>query len=297
MAADQHIELIHQYNELLYPDILFNRPIAGLSRLHIALFGGGKRGVATLSQLYSTVQSMGLGPTCVVEAHTVEPSVLPVGSLTLHTDRKAKQITETADVLSFISRANLAVLAPEAELGSSLQILFEKIITQTSAPIIITDEVVSLYRFLPKPHAGDGRVLFFVSSEGLMRLANVLALPVQIRPGRGIYNTIALVDAVAEATGGHVTSYDAEVVVVRDHRDALRRGIVHVAPMSVHHHRGLLLGLLAGLLVEPRQVLSSVLSKVLVAGFLFNAIMAESNGLHDPAMLERSIKDTLAREL
>ena len=293
---DQQLKLIHQYDTPLYPDVLFNRPIAGLSRFHIALFGGGKRGIAVLSELYTSTLSMGIGPTCVVETQAVEPQLLPVGSLSMHADRKTKQIVESADILSFIDRSNLAILAPEADLGSSLQILFEKILAQTNTPVIITDEMVGLYRFLPK---GEQRpnVLFVLSTDGLTKLANILALPVKIRPGRGVYNIISLVEAVHEATGAHVLSFDSDQAVIRDAMKSGEYGILHVPEGSIDQHRGLLIGLAAGLLAEASQTLTSVLPKLMTVGYLFNAILKESNGLHDPAMLERSLKDTLAREL
>ncbi len=294
-SAD-HIKLIHQRDESLYPDVLFNRPIRGLSRMHVALFGGGKRGVVTLSEVYSTMQSTGIEPTCVVEALVANLAPLPIGSIILHTDKKSQQVSETAEVLSFVDRSNMVIMAPEAELGSSLQILFEKVLSETQTPVIITDEAVGLYRFTPR-NAKRVNVLFVLSSEGLMKLANILALPVKIRPGRGVYNTLALVEAVHEATGAHVVSYDNEQAVVRDGASSDEYGIIHVQEGSITQHRGLLIGLTAGLLTDVSQSFTSVLPKLMTAGYLFNTILGQSNGLHDPAMMDRAIKDTIASEL
>lgn len=296
MVEDQQIKLIHQRDESLYPDVLFNRPIRGLSRMHVALFGGSKRGMVALSEMYSTMLSTGIEPTCVVEAVTAELAPLPVGSLILHTDKKTRQVSETADVLSFVGRSNVAIMAPEAELGSSLQILLEKVLSETQTPVIITDEAVGLYRFAPR---GTKRlnVLFILSAEGLMKLANVLALPVKIRPGRGVYNTLALVEAVHDATGAHVVSFDCEQAVVRDGSRNDEYGIIHVLENGITQHRGLFIGLVAGLLADTSQAFTSVLPKLMTAGYLFNSILNQSNGLHDPAMLDRAIKDTLANEL
>lgn len=296
MVEDQQIKLIHQRDESLYPDVLFNRPIRGLSRMHVALFGGSKRGMVALSEVYSTMLSTGIEPTCVVEAVTAELAPLPVGSLILHTDKKTRQVSETADVLSFVGRSNVAIMAPEAELGSSLQILLEKVLSETQTPVIITDEAVGLYRFAPR---GTKRlnVLFILSAEGLMKLANVLALPVKIRPGRGVYNTLALVEAVHDATGAHVVSFDGTQAVVRDSSGSGEYGIIHVLENGITQHRGLFIGLVAGLLADTSQAFTSVLPKLMTAGYLFNSILNQSNGLHDPAMLDRAIKDTLANEL
>jgi hypothetical protein len=264
--------------------------------MHVALFGGSKRGIVALSEVYSALQSTGIEPTCVVEAVTAELAPLPVGSLILHADKKTKQVSESADVLSFVGRSNVAIVAPEAELGSSLQILFEKILSQTNTPIIITDEAVGLYRFMPID-AKRSNVLFILSSEGLLRLASVLALPVKIRPGRGVYNVLALVEAVRDATGAHVLSFDTEQAVACDNSRGDEYGIIHVLESSIMQHRGLFIGLVAGLLADATQTFSSVLPKLMTAGYLFNLIMTQSNGLHDPAMLDRAIKDTLASEL
>lgn len=296
MVEDRQIKLIHQRDESLYPDVLFNRPIRGLSRMHVALFGGSKRGMVALSEVYSAMLSTGIEPTCIVEAVAAELAPLPVGSPILHADKKTKQVSESADVLSFVGRSNVAIMAPDAELGSSLQILFEKVLSQTNTPVIITDEAVGLYRFMP---TGSKRVnvLFILSTEGLMKLVNVLALPVKIRPGRGVYNTISLVEAVHEATGAHVLSFDTEQAVVRDKSSSNEYGIIHVLENSIMQHRGLFIGLVAGLLADTAQTFSSVLPKLMTAGYLFNSILSQSNGLHDPAMLDRAIKETLASEL
>ncbi len=296
MVEAQRIKLIHQRDESLYPDVLFNRPIRGLSRMHVALFGGSKRSIVALSEVYSTMQITGIEPTCIAEAITAELAPLPVGSLILHADKKTKQISETADVLSFVGRSNVAIMAPDAELGSSLQILFEKVLSETQTPVIITDEVVGLYRFEPGAIKRSD-VFFLLSSEGLVKLANTLALPVKISPGRGVYNTISLVEAVRDATGAHVLSFDAEQAVVCDSSNSNEYGIIHVLENSIMQHRGLFIGLVAGLLTDAAQTFSSVLPKLMTAGYLFNVIMTQSNGLHDPAMLDRAIKDTLASEL
>lgn len=290
-----HVKLIHQRDQSLYPDVLFNRPISGLSRMHVALFGGSKRGIVALSEVYSALRSTGIEPTCIVEAVAAELAPLPVGSLILHTDKKTKQVSETADVLSFVGRSNVAIVAPEVELGSSLQILYEKILSQTNTPIIITDEAVGLYRFMPID-TKRSNVLFILSTEALIKLANTLALPVKIRPGRGVYNTISLVEAVRDAIGAHVLSFDSEQAVVCDNSSSNEHGIIHVLENSIMQHRGLFIGLVAGLLVDTAQTFTSVLPKLMTAGYLFNSILSQSNGLHDPAMLDRAIKDTLASE-
>lgn len=291
------IELVHQRDQLLNRDIIFNRPISGLSRIQVALFGGKKGSLATLSQLYSANLAMGLSPVCVVESRAGAKELLPVGSMMLSVSKKNSAITETAEVLSFVERANLAILAPDAELGSALQILFEKLYLSTKTPLIITDEAVGLYGFLPHKFRKRKDTLIFVSAEGLVKLVNQLGLAVPVRPGRGVYNVVSLADAVSDELAAHVVVYTSDMVVARDTSNHLQRGVVHVASGSVELHRGLLLGLMAGLLGDFSQSLSGVLDKVLVAGYLFNDVTLGARELRDPILAERLIKETLQREL
>ncbi len=291
------LALIHQRDELLYPDIVFNRPISGLSRLQLALFGGSKKRLNTLSQLYGTTVAMGVSPVCLVEARATDASLLPLGSMLLSAGRKTGHIEQTGEVLDFLTHANLVVMAPDVEFGSSMQILFEKIWSTTAVPLVVTDEALALYNFMPQVSWMRPNTLLYLGSEALMKLAGALDLSVKIRPGRGVYNVINIAQSVSKRLRAHVICYGADMAVVVDTSHASEVGIIHFRPTVINEYRGLFMGLLCGLLADFAVELSDVLPKALTAGYLFNTITLAERELRDPVQADRLIRETIQREM
>jgi len=295
----QDRQLIHQYDELLYPDIIFNRPISNLARLQIAVFGGRQHQLAEISQLYQTLGAMGISAQLYLEEKVIVPGMVPLGTFHLTTDRKTGKVSQTAEVLDRVRESNLAVFAPNVLLGSAMHILAERLLNETDTPIILTDEAVMLMSpQFAQTLRHRGNVVFFLSNRGMIQLANQLGLAVQIRSGRGVYNTLDIQESIVNATGAGIISYAHDVAVVLDSKNSTEAGIIHFSrPGQLDNQRGVFLAILAGLVVSPGSGITNFMQKALTGGYLFQKIADHTDAHVSNVFTADRINSTLRQEL
>lgn len=235
-----------------------------------------------LSQTYETLCAFGLTPRLFVEKAILKSDArLPIGTFTYTSNQKTGKVLQTDEIIETLQDVHLIVIGPGLELGSAVRILFEKILINTDTPIILSSELVrGLDQILAGIIAQRANVILYSSNSMLVRLAQKLELPVQIRPSRGVYNTVDVQDAVSKELDCLVVSYGDHELVVRDPSQREARGIVHLhAEMSdqLETQTYTFLGLMAGVLVGFNDVTAGFMSKVLSAGYLHNKIGAKHN--------------------
>ncbi len=296
----QDRQLIHQYDELLYPDIIFNRPISNLARLQIAVFGGRHHQLAEISQLYQALGAMGVSAQLYLEEKVIVPDMVPLGTFHLTTDLKKGKVSQTAEVLDRVGESNLAIFAPNVLLGSAMHILAERLLTETDVPIILTDEAVMLMSpQFAQTLRHRGNVIFFLSNRGMIQLANQLGLAVQIRSGRGVYNTLDIQESIFEATGASIISYAHDVaVVLDDSKNSTEAGIIHFSrPGLLDAQRGVFLAILAGLVVDLGSEITNFMQKALTGGYLFQKIADTTDAHVSNVFTADRISSILRKEL
>ncbi len=293
----QEIELVHQHDKLVFPEVLFNRPISGLGRLHILLLAGEISQLSIFSQVFTALTALSLNPDCVAMESELTNSFLPVGSTKIHVDKKSHQVLETAQLIESSEDSNLVIMSPGSNLTSSSHMLYEKIMDQTQAPVIITDEAVGIYANLPRQARSRGNVMFILSLQGLKMLEKSLEMHVEDRPGRGIYNLLHHMDAVQRVVKADVVCRHEGVVLVQSQDSSRRCGVVHLEVSNTEAYSGLLIGLIAGLTTEPSAAFRGNLEKAMTAGYLFKMITSASKELADPVRATALIKDTIADAL
>jgi hypothetical protein len=293
----QEIELVHQYDKLVFPEVLFNRPISGLGRLHVLLLAGEISQLSIFSQVFTALRALSLNPDCVAIENELTNSFLPVGSVKIHVDKKSHQILETAQLIESSERSNLVIISPGSNLTSSSHMLYEKIMSQTQAPVILTDEAVGIYANLPRQARSRANVMLTLSLQGLKALEKSLDLHVEDRPGRGIYNLLHHMGAVQGVVKADIVCRHEGVVLVQSQASSKRCGVIHLEASNAEAYQGILIGLIAGLMTEPAPVLRGGLEKVMTAGYLFNMITRASKELTDPVRATALIKHTIADAL
>ncbi len=292
------IELIHQHDVLIYPEVLFNRPISGLNRLHIMLIGGDVAQLNTLNQAYTALLALGLSPECIALDNPTVNEYLPIDTLKLHVDKKTQVIVETASVIDMAQRANLAVLCPGGHMNSSVQILCEKVLTECSVPVIITDEALPLYDNLPTTILSRQNTMFALSLGGLKRLERSLGIHISDRPSRGIYNILAHIAALQKVVAARFICYDDDLIVVSDMTEVSSRyGVIHLDGANALSSPGLFIGLLAGLLAQMQPGFNQAIQKVITSGYLLRKILHAQQADDQSRSVDQLITSTVQAEL
>lgn len=258
-----HPSIIHQRDQILYPDILFNRPINPLLRPRILLVGGRPGGLKELSDCYNTMLALGPSPELVI------PDTIGQLTASLHPAVELKSLQggqlDKSQLEQVLKEIHLVVLAPGLAKGSINQLAIEYILNSSQAVMLLTDEALRLAQINPKIFRRQ-KTIFCLSTEGLVVLANYLRVAVTIRPKRGIFNHFDIICAIQQVVGGIFIVYSQSQIIVVDTPD--RIGVVELDQAEIPALRGVFLGLVAVLSADIGQQTSKIFEKSMVAGYL-----------------------------
>ncbi len=267
-----HPSIIHQRDQILYPDILFNRPINPLLKPHILLVGGRPGGLKELSDCYNTILALGIFPELVtpVAVGQLTPGLRPAVELK---SLQGGQL-DKSQLGQVITENHLVVLAPGLAKGSINQLAIEYILSNSQAIMLLTDEALQLAQINAEIFRRQ-KAIFCLSTEGLVAMANYLGVAVTIRPKRGIFNHFDIICAIQEAVGGVFIVYSQSQIIIVDKPD--RIGLVELDQAEIPVLRGILLGLVAAISADIGQQMSNIFEKSLVAGYLLRQNYQSNN--------------------
>lgn len=176
----------------------------------IAILGGSPAHLKILNDVYQTLQACS-NRVIMAVPQNIANLVGSEAELILPASHKGR--ADDSHITERLTDANLIILSPGLSLTSEWHLRLDKIVNEVSRPLLITEESVDLIATSPEL-LGDGRSLLILSTEQALRLAGRYALPVKIRPSRGIFNKIELIDTLSSHTNAMVVLLDANTLVL-----------------------------------------------------------------------------------
>lgn len=272
-----------QGDKPLYPDTLFALTPGPATRAHPVLIGGHPGNFAALSALYEVLTSLSLSTRLIVPGAIVKTGHLPPATLTLPApkDRAGLVALEAA-----LQTSSVLIAGPDMRVGSDVQIVLEHIVRSERQPILVTDELLPLFRITPSLLALP-TVVPVISTVTLLKLMNATHSRVKLQPGRGVYN---VGEVLAALPSGHpiAVAHDAErlYILIRD-QQTIVHGAYPAGLRAVELHRALLTALLLTVFARGRS--GSLVACAAAAIYLVSQTKA-GQSLHDQA---RSIQAPL----
>ncbi len=274
--------IIRQKDELLFGDVLFNRPINPVLRPRLTIVGGSVKGLKTLSDCYQAAGALGATTELIVPAQIAEfTHGLPVAAYIELDKNKMLKVSSLQDAGA---NCNLLVLAPGLAESASTQMALEYMLTDAKAVILVSDEALSVVSINPTIFS-DTQAIFCLSTKGLITLANHLKIGVDIKPDRGIFNIIDIINTLRTSLRAGFVIYDNNNIIVSEDGDKV--GVTSLEMEDIDHCRGYLIGLLAGLVAQYDNDIDQFLPKAMTASYIFR------QSLQTPETLV-NLKSTLA---
>lgn len=185
-----------QTDQLLFPKILWNRPISRATAGRLLLVGGHQSGVATLQASYQVAQAAGIGALTVLAPETLRPLLGAVPDVeftaSTHSGSLAKSSLGTLQEKS--SHADATLIGLDASNNSETIILFEKFIESFHQPLVISDDGLELIAQAPDLIRGRGSTLVILTMQQLFKLAGKLDLPLSIKPDSGLTGKVEILE-------------------------------------------------------------------------------------------------------
>jgi len=204
-----------QSRELLYPKVLWNRPVARLGAGRLLLPGGHSGEFSLVTGVHQVAEASGAGdcvaalPDSLVKILGGAPNTTfvassPSGSLGREGLARLIELSEDADVL--LLGANLSN-------NSLTTILIERLMAESERPVIaFSDALVSLQYDLKGLAEREGNLLIVTMPE-IFKLAAALGVAITIRRDGGILNKLEIIRDVAAASKCDYVVYGSEIIV------------------------------------------------------------------------------------
>lgn len=258
--------IIHQKDEPLYPEVLFNRPINPLLKPVILLIGGGAGKLTTLSSSYQIIGVLGIRRGLVAPKNLASlGDLLPITAYIEPT--RAGQINKAA-LAAVANDSNLMVLAPDLANNSTNQLACDYLLRSYQSAVVITDEILRLAAISPDVLVRSN-VIYFISTAGLIALANYLKIGIAIRPNRGIYNKIDIIKSLQNKLTSDFVVYDQQQILICTLDGQI--GVTDIKSTDIFDQQGILLGLLASLVADYSGQLKNVFKRTMMAGYIFKS--------------------------
>ena len=207
-----------QSQELLYPKVLWNRPVSRLGAGRLLLPGGHSGEFSLVTGIHQVAAASGAGeavaalPDSLVKILGGAPNTTfvassPSGSLGREALAGLVELSEDADAI--LIGANLSN-------NSLTTILIERLMAETQRPIIaFADALVSLQHNLKGLAESPGNLLIVTMPE-VFKLAAALGVAITIRRDGGILNKLEIIRDVAAASKCDYVVYGSEIIISVD---------------------------------------------------------------------------------
>lgn len=185
--------------------LLFALSPGPATRTTPVLIGGGTGGFAELSAVYELVRSLTLQPALIVPEKIA--SALPASAGAIMLPDQAAQL-RSAEAWNRIDSAGVVIMGLDMHPTSTQQIVLSRLMRSSRTPMLVTDELASMFRIEPELLA-ESHILPFFSLSSIRSQALGLQVPVRLVTERGVYGVADLLKSM-DCSSPLVIAYDAE---------------------------------------------------------------------------------------
>ncbi|MDP4038601.1 MAG: hypothetical protein Q8P54_01365 [bacterium] len=293
----ENIKIIQQKDQLLYSSIIFNKPINKLSLPRILVIGGSSEKLKNVSLCYEALQNSNTTLTLALP-DTLKQAVATLEAVFLHANPIGSVLKDNTDhLLDLASDANLLIIGVDMTLGSQAQIVVEKLLQECDKPVIVTDEVIKVFQFSPSILERSSKLILFLNTNSLVKIANYLKIPVKIRPDRGIYNRADLIKSIAGKQGqalaavsrpglrkNYFICHDSGQIICYDSKKPNEVGLVNFEGNDLSEYLGTVIGLVGSFLADYSNEIKDFTPKVLTACFIAKEFFAKQKSSQETSI-------------
>ncbi|MBI2797874.1 hypothetical protein HYX70_01070 [Candidatus Saccharibacteria bacterium] len=287
-SAPTPVNIVRQQDELLFRNILFERPINRLRARNITLLAGRHAKLKQIHDAYQLINIMN-HHSRLIAAHALRTRDVPADVFLKPDIKNELHFANTEQVMEIVNDSAFVIMGLELEISSKYQILVEKVISSTQTPILATNSLLPIVKTSPgllKNHKG----VFVLDTKSLIRLANMANLAVSLKAGAGINNKLSVIRLLADSLSWPVVCYETSQVISCNPAQSGRFGVTNFKTTNKLEVETMVVAILSCLLADSRLWQHDFLERSLTAAFLLRQVTKTNNSSLDKklqAVLEK----------
>lgn len=274
------IDIIQQADKLLFPEVIFNKPINKLASPRIMILGGSGNKLNNISLCYESIANSYSNATLVLPKILSTSLDIP-DAIYLSSNPTGSILKENLDkLIELSSDCNFLIIGVDLYLGSEAQIVIEKLLHDTLVPCLVTDEVTKLFLLNPEILKKRKNLVLFTNTENLIKLANKLGIAINIQPSRGVYNKTDLIKKILANINCSIICYDSDQIICMDSSDLERAGLINFES-GLEKNIGSIIGLVGSFLADPTYKINKFIKKTLTACFVAKEAITQNSSIKE----------------
>lgn len=221
-------KFIRQDEKPLYPKILWNRPVSrrGAGRL---LIPGGHTGEFSFpTSLFQAAMASGIGECTVVLPDALLKLLGGASGVSFVPSSTSGSLGQEATglLLHMAEEYDAMLLGASLSNHSQTTILLETLIRESSIPLILIDDSISLLSHQAELLVGNENHLLIVTMPQIFKLAGRLGVPIRIKRDGGLINKLEIVRDISHVSKCSFVVWGSEIIIATPDRELI------VTPMN-----------------------------------------------------------------
>jgi NAD(P)H-hydrate repair Nnr-like enzyme with NAD(P)H-hydrate dehydratase domain len=210
----------HQTEELLYPKIIWNRPVARHGAGRLLVIGGYLGDFSLPTAIYGLAQAAGIGECSVALPDSLLKFLAGTPATTFVASSQSGSLGREAlgRLLELGEEADAIAIGAGLSNNSETAVLVERLLQEQGRPVIAFADALVALQFNLRLLTDRPQALIIATMPELFKLAGQLKLPIHIRPQGGLINKLEIVRDVKAAIKADLVVYGAETIVAQGDR-------------------------------------------------------------------------------
>ena len=204
-----------QPDQLLFPKILWSRPISRQTAGRLLVVGGHRSGVAHLQVGYQIAAASGVGALTLLLPDALRPLLGTIPEITFGPSTSSGSLAKPAlaELIELASNADTTLIGIDASNNSETAILFESFVAKYHQPLIVVDNGLEVIATNPEAFARRPDTLVILTMQQLFKLAGKLQLPLHIKPDAGLGGKVGIVNDLWEVLRTDLAIIGPEIII------------------------------------------------------------------------------------
>jgi NAD(P)H-hydrate repair Nnr-like enzyme with NAD(P)H-hydrate dehydratase domain len=211
----------HQTMELLYPKIIWNRPVARHGAGSLLIVGGYLGDFSLPTAIYSLAQAAGVGECTVALPDSLLKFLAGTPATSFVASSASGSLGREAlgRLLELGEEADAIAIGAGLSNNSETAVLTERLLQESDRPVIAFADSLIALQYNPRLITDRTDALIILTMPEVFKLAGQLGVPINIRPQGGLINKLEIVHNLKQAVKADLVVYGTETMVA--HNDAL----------------------------------------------------------------------------
>ncbi len=213
-------QFTRQSDALLFPEVLYNRPITRMGAGRLLIVGGHSGEFSLPTAVHQFAMAAGIGEATAVLPDNLAKFLGGAPGVAFAPASTSGSLGREAlgRILELSEEADAVAIGASLSNNSNTTMLTERLVGEITRPLIVFDDALIALRQNLTAITDNPKVLIILTMAEVFKLCGALAVPINIRPHAGLINKLEIIQDLATASSCAYAVYGTEIIIAAEHK-------------------------------------------------------------------------------